>query len=358
MRPDSVPAVERPCDTAVLLINLGTPDAPTPRDVRRYLAEFLSDPRVVEMPQWLWQPILRGFVLPWRSHASARRYESIWLPNGSPLRVYTEEQTDALRAWFARRGMRVEVAFAMRYGTPSIGMAIDDLVARGIERIVILPMYPQYAASTTATAFDKVAAALASVRNQPEIAFIKHYHADARYIEAAVGKIRHHWEQNGYPDFDAGDRLLLSFHGVPAKTVEQGDPYYRQCLETAALIGDALSLAKDHYCVTFQSRFGRDEWVGPATDGALAQLGAAGVGRVDVFCPGFTADCIETIEEIGIEGRDVFQQYGGHAFHRIDCLNASPSFVDTLGELALDKLNGWHRGRADETAAREAEAIA
>ncbi|MGE8158806.1 ferrochelatase [Paraburkholderia sp. NPDC080076] len=334
------PAVSMP-RAAVLLINLGTPDAPTAREVHRYLAEFLSDPRVIEMPQWLWQPILRGLVLPFRSHAAARRYESIWMPDGSPLRVHTEQQATALRRWLTERGQQVRVAYAMRYGTPSIAGELDRLIRQGCDRIVILPMYPQYAASTTATAFDKVASAFAQIRNQPEVRFIKQYFADSRYISALADTVRRHWYVHGRPDFNRGDQMLLSFHGLPQRAIERGDPYHAQCLETGALLAEALSLDAHHCRVTFQSEFGRQEWIGPHTAETLAELGASGTHRVDVFCPGFTADCIETVDEIGVEGRDTFLKWGGREFHRIDCVNASAPFIDALGELTLDQLKHW-----------------
>jgi ferrochelatase len=328
-------------DTAVLLINLGTPDEPTRKDVSRYLAEFLSDPRVVELPQWLWQPVLHGLVLPLRSHASAKKYQSVWLPGGSPLRVHTENQAYALRSWFRERGEDILVEYAMRYGSPSIADALSLLQANGVKRIILMPMYPQYAASTTATAFDKAAQALATPRNQPEIRFVKQFHDDPRYIAALRDKVEQSWSHNGRPNFDAGHQLVLSFHGLPTRSTELGDPYYQQCLETGLLLRTALDLDEASCRITFQSQFGYQEWLQPHTDRVLADLGAIGTGRVDVFCPGFTADCIETIEEIGMEGRDIFLKYGGREFHRIDCVNTSPRFIDSIGEICLGNLAGW-----------------
>jgi ferrochelatase len=229
----------------------------------------------------------------------------------------------------------------MRYGTPSIAGELDRLIRQGCDRIVILPMYPQYAASTTATAFDKVASAFAQIRNQPEVRFIKQYFADSRYISALADTVRRHWYVHGRPDFSRGDQMLLSFHGLPQRAIERGDPYHAQCLETGALLAEALSLDAHHCRVTFQSEFGRQEWIGPHTAETLAELGASGTHRVDVFCPGFTADCIETVDEIGVEGRDTFLKWGGREFHRIDCVNASAPFIDALGELALDQLKHW-----------------
>ncbi|CAB3777014.1 ferrochelatase [Pararobbsia alpina] len=327
--------------TAVLLINLGTPDAPTPAAVRRYLAEFLSDPRVVEIPSWLWQPILRSLILPFRGRSSAHKYASVWMPEGSPLRVHTEQQVQALRNWFAAQGAPVLVEYAMRYGTPSIADVLGQLKRAGADRVLLLPMYPQYAASTTATLFDKVAQAMRRMRNQPEIRVIKQYPDAPGYIASLVAQLREYWTIHGTPDFAAGDRLLLSFHGLPKRTLDLGDPYHDQCQLTGALLARALGLDETSCRVTFQSRFGREEWLQPYTAPSLAELGAAGVTRVDVFCPGFTADCIETIEEIGMEGRDAFIKAGGKVYHRIPCVNASPLFIDALGELALTNLGGW-----------------
>ena len=342
--------------TAVLLLNLGTPDAPTPRAVGRYLGEFLSDPRVVEIPSWIWQPILHGVVVPLRSRASARKYASVWMPEGSPLRVHTEQQTSALRAWFVARGVPVLVDHAMRYGSPSIADVLGQLKRAGADRILLLPMYPQYAASTVATAFDKVAAALGRMRNQPEIRAIKQYPDAPGYIAALVGQLRDYWAVHGVPDFAAGDRLLLSFHGLPKRTLDLGDPYHNQCQLTGALLAQALNLDEASCRVTFQSRFGRQEWLQPYTAPTLAELGAAGVRRVDVLCPGFTADCLETIEEIGMEGRDAFLNAGGKVYHRVPCLNASPLFIEALGQLALANLGGWVEAPVSPAAERRAVA--
>jgi ferrochelatase len=328
-------------DTAVLLINLGTPDTPAPRDVRRYLAEFLSDPRVVELPAWLWQPVLHGVVLPLRSRASAKKYEQVWLPEGSPLRVHTEKQARDLQSWLDARGRHVAVEYGMRYGNPSIADALTRLRANGVRRILVLPMYPQYAASTTATAFDQTALALRQIRNQPAIRFVSHYHADARYIEALRRQVERYWDINQRPDFGAGDKVLFSFHGLPSRSAELGDPYYKHCMQTGTLLAEALGLADNHFRVTFQSQFGYQKWLEPHTAETVGQLGAMGTARVDVFCPGFTADCIETIEEIGMEVRDIFLEYGGKEFHRIECVNEAPAFIDMLGEIALENLIGW-----------------
>ena len=326
---------------AVLLINLGTPDAPTPKAVRKYLAQFLSDPRVVEIPAFLWQLILRFAILPFRSRASAKKYAQVWMPEGSPLRVYTERQVEQLRRLFAANDYHVIVDYAMRYGTPGIPAMLNQLKLEGAERVLLVPMYPQYSSSTTATAFDDAFTALKRVRNQPEIRTIRHYADHPAYIGALAEQVREYWRHHGRPDFAAGDKLVLSFHGVPKRTMDLGDPYHDQCQQTGSLLAAALALTPVECRVTFQSRFGRAEWLQPYTAPTLAELGAGGVQRVDVFCPGFTADCLETIEEIGIEVRDEFLKAGGKQFHRIPCVNASPAWIKALGEIVAQHLQGW-----------------
>ena len=316
--PSNVAAAHR---IAVLLINLGTPDAPTPRAVRRYLAEFLSDPRVVEIPRALWQILLRAVIL--------------------PLRVHTERQVEGVRHLLASNGYQVLVDYAMRYGSPGIAQVLAQLKRVGVERVLLMPMYPQYSASTTATAFDAAFAALARMRNQPEIRTVRHYADHPAYIHALAEQVRQHWAAHGRPDFAAGDKLVLSFHGVPRRTLDLGDPYHEQCQQTAALLMAALGLSTIECCVTFQSRFGKAEWLQPYTEPTLRELGAAGVRRADVFCPGFTADCLETIEEIGMEVRDAFLAGGGQVFHRIPCLNGAHAWIGALGEIAAENLQGW-----------------
>ncbi|WP_118183523.1 ferrochelatase [Paraburkholderia phosphatilytica] len=326
---------------AVLLINLGTPDAPTPRAVGRYLAEFLSDPRVVEIPALLWQLILRLMILPFRSRASAKKYAAVWMPEGSPLRVYTEKQVDGLRQLLHANDYTVLVDYAMRYGTPNIPAMLNQLKLAGAERVLLMPMYPQYSSSTTATAFDAAFHAMKRMRNQLEVRTVRQYADHPAYIAALAAQIHHYWHQHGRPDFAAGDRLVLSFHGVPKRTLDLGDPYHDQCQQTGTLLMHALELTPVECRVTFQSRFGRAEWLQPYTAPTLKELGAAGVRRVDVFCPGFTADCLETIEEIGMEVRDEFVHAGGKEFHRIPCVNAAPAFVAALGEIVAQHLQGW-----------------
>jgi len=323
--------------TAILLINLGTPDAPTPRAVRRYLAQFLSDPRVIEIPRALWLPILHAFVLSSRPRKSARKYASIWSPEGSPLRVHTEKQARLLRGYFdSQIRMPLSVDFAMRYGEPSIQGTLARLKAEGCERVLVLPMYPQYAASTTASTLDEVGGFLRRVRNVPEIRLVKHFHDHPLYIAALANLVRECWRQSGRPD-----RLLMSFHGLPSYTLARGDPYHFECQKTARLLARELELAESHWQISFQSRFGRAQWIEPYTTSTLADYGRQGVRRVDVICPGFVADCLETLEEIGIEGRKLFLGAGGREFHLLPCLNERADWISALADIARQHLAGW-----------------
>lgn len=327
----------QPACTAVLLCNLGTPDAPTASAVRRYLAQFLGDPRVVEIPRLLWLPILYGLILPRRPAASAAKYASIWMPEGSPLKVWTGRQAEGLRDWLAANGHGgVRVAYAMRYGNPSIASALDALKAEGATRILILPCYPQYSGTTTASVVDAVCAWTARVRNQPELRFVQRYHDDAGYVEALAASIRRHWDAHG-----RARHLLMSFHGVPERTLHLGDPYHCECRKTARLLAERLGLAPADFTVSFQSRFGRAKWLEPSTDATLRELARKGVDSVEVVCPGFTSDCLETLEEIAIEGRDAFLASGGKDFRYIPCLNADAQWIAALGQLALQHLAGW-----------------
>ncbi|MYN14477.1 ferrochelatase [Pusillimonas sp. TS35] len=330
------PPPHAPGPIGVLLINLGTPDAPTPKAIRRYLAEFLSDPRVIEIPQWIWQIILRGIILVRRPTALAPRYREIWLEQGSPLLVWSEALASQVRMNLAGQGLDACVALGMRYGSPSVASAMDELRAQGCERMLVVPMYPQYAASTTATAVDKVAEYAARLRNQPELRFIKRYNVLPGYIQALAQSVRAHWQANGVPD-----RLLLSFHGLPRVTVEQGDPYRRDCLETAQHLRQALGADGERVHVAFQSRFGAQEWLQPYTEPTLRQWARQGVRRVDVMCPGFLADCIETLEEIQMQCRDAFIHEGGSEFRYIPCLNGDPTWGASLAGLIRQHLGGW-----------------
>lgn len=321
---------------AVLYCNLGTPDSPSTADVRRFLREFLSDPRVVEIPRLIWLMILHGIILRFRPAKSAAKYASIWTPEGSPLKVWTEKQSKLLQGWLAQRGHNVQVRYAMRYGSTSIASQLDALHKEGTTRVLILPAYPQYSATTTASLFDAVYAWAGRTRHLPELRFINHYHDDARYIEALASKVRHHWQHNGRPDV-----LMMSFHGVPERTLHLGDPYHCECRKTARLLAQALSLKPEQYKVTFQSRLGRAKWLEPYTDATLIAMGKQGVRRVDVICPAFTSDCLETLEEINIEGRAEFLGAGGKEFHYISCLNDDPGFITALCALTEQHLQGW-----------------
>ena len=315
----------------MLLINLGTPDAPEPGAVRRYLAEFLTDPRVVEIPQWLWRPILHGVVLRTRPKKSAHAYEQVWTEEGSPLAAITRRQAEALQQ---RLGDSAIVDFAMRYGNPGIERSVEQLVALGCERIVAAPLYPQYCGATTASANDALFAALASMRRQPAIRTLAPYYDDRLHIDALSANVQ---RQLAALDLEP-QRLLLSFHGMPQRTLELGDPYHCHCQKTARLLAERLTIPTD---IAFQSRFGRAKWLEPATDKVLTAYPGQGVKRIAIAAPGFSADCVETIEELGIRGRDTFLSAGGEAFARIDCLNDSPEGMDMLEALIRRELAGW-----------------
>ena len=315
----------------VVLINLGTPDAPEARAVRRYLAEFLSDRRVIEIPALLWQPILRGVILRTRPRRSAEAYRQVWTNDGSPLAAIAKRQTAALRE---RLGPDVRVDYAMRYGSPGIADVVQCMVAAGCSRILAAPLYPQYCAATTATANDAVFAALARMRAQPALRTLPPYYSDPRYIEALRASL---FRQIAALDFEP-DRLLLSFHGMPERTRQLGDPYHDHCRETARLVGEALGMEVD---VAFQSRFGRAKWLEPATDATLVAYPANGVKRIALAAPGFSADCLETLEELGIRGRDSFLTSGGERFALLDCLNDSTEGMTMLEQLVRRELEGW-----------------
>ena len=322
--------------TALLLCNLGTPDAPTPAAVRRYLAEFLSDPRVVEIPRAVWLPLLHGVILPRRGAQSAAKYASIWTPDGSPLKVWTERQAKRLQGWLGEHGHRVQVAYAMRYGNPSIASQLDALKAAGATRILVLPCYPQYSGTTTASIIDAVSAWTARTRSVPELRFVNRYHDDRGYIDALAKRIERHWRESG-----RGEHLLMSFHGVPERTLHLGDPYHCECRKTARLLAGRLNLAQGDWSVTFQSRFGRAKWLEPYTEPTLREMARRGTERVDVVCPGFTGDCLETLEEIAQEARDAFLAAGGKEFNYIGCLNDTTEWIGALGGIAEQHLAGW-----------------
>ncbi len=323
--------------SAVVLVNLGTPDAPTRGAVRRYLKEFLSDPRVVEIPRAVWWCILHLIILPFRSGKSAAKYATIWTAEGSPLKVHTQAQAHLLKSALAQRGHDgIEVKMAMRYGSPSLPQVLGELAAAQCERIVVLPAYPQYSGTTTASISDAVFAYYQQARNVPELRMVKHYHDHDSYIDALAENIRKHWEVNG-----RGEKLLMSFHGVPKRTLLLGDPYHCECYKTARLLAAKLRLSKDEYLVTFQSRFGKAEWLQPYTAPTVIALAQGGLQRLDVICPGFTSDCLETLEEINMEVREDFMRAGGKAYHYIPCLNEEPGWIAGLAEIAEQHMIGW-----------------
>lgn len=326
-----------PEKTGILLINLGTPEAPTAQAVRPYLKEFLGDPRVVEIPRLIWWFILNGIILNVRPKKSAAKYASVWLPEGSPLRVYTEKQAVLLQGYLSQETKApLAVEYAMRYGTPSIPSVLRKLKQQNCQRILVVPMYPQYAASTTATATDIVFGELQQMRNTPALRTVKHFHDDPGYIKALAANVNEYWMKHGRPE-----KLLMSFHGLPKYTLEKGDPYHCECLKTGRLLAEALGLKAEQYSVSFQSRFGKAEWLQPYTSATLKQWGAAKLSRVDVVCPGFVADCLETLEEIAMEGKEDFQHAGGGEYHYIPCLNERPEWIHALTALVLDNLQGW-----------------
>jgi len=321
----------------VLLTNLGTPDAPEKSALRRYLKEFLWDPRVVEVPRPLWWVILNGAILNFRPARSAESYKTVFTEEGSPLLVHSQRQGDAMKAALAQKSRDdVVVEVAMRYGNPSIKKGIQALMDAGVRRLLVLPLYPQYSASTTASTFDAVSADFRERRWIPELRFINHYHDFPLFIEAAATRIREHWDQHG-----RADRLLFSYHGVPQRYLDNGDPYYCECHKTSRLLAAALGLQSGEYLTTFQSRFGKEEWLKPYTDETLKSLPSEGVTSVQVFCPGFSADCLETIEEIGEENRDYFVEAGGERYEYISALNDHPAHIDALSELVIQHLQGW-----------------
>lgn len=321
----------------VLLTNLGTPDAPDAPSLRRYLAEFLGDPRVVEQPRWFWLPILYGIVLNVRPRKSAEAYAKIWWDEGSPLLVIARRQAAAVqRALDATVERPVHVALAMRYGQPSLNSGLEELRAAGCSQVLLFPLYPQYSASTTATTFDKVTAILRGWREQPQLRTITRYHDEPGYIRALAESVRRHWDQHG-----RGERLMLSFHGIPKRYVKNGDPYPRDCGITAQLLAAELGLARGDWKVCFQSRFGREPWLQPYTDKTLEAWAAEGVKSVDVICPGFSADCLETLEEIAIGNRELFEAHGGQRLSYIPALNDDAAHIEMLTGLIKRELGGW-----------------
>ncbi|MBN8505175.1 MAG: ferrochelatase [Burkholderiales bacterium] len=325
--------------TGILLCNLGSPDEPTPEATRRYLAQFLSDPRVVEIPRLLWWPILHGIILNTRPKASAAKYAQVWMKGealGAPLKVFTQRQAKLLQGMLGERGHRVQVAWAMRYGQPGIAQALDALRANGAQRLLVFNAYPQYCAATVASNLDVVSAWMQQQRALPELRFITHYHDDEAYLRALARSVKAHWQREG-----RGRVLLMSFHGMPERTLKLGDPYHCECHKTARLLAERLGLQAHEWRVSFQSRFGKAKWLEPSTEQVLQELGQQKLDALDLICPGFSADCLETLEEIAMEGRETFQHAGGGQYRYIPCLNDSSEGMQALTEIAERHLAGW-----------------
>lgn len=328
------PEPSKPRKLAILLVNLGTPDAPDKASVRRYLAEFLADPRIVEQPRWLWWLVLNGIILRTRPARSARAYAKVWTAEGSPLQVETTALAARLQSSIACEfGDAIVVRHAMRYGSPSIAETLVELARAGMQRLLVVPLFPQYSATTTASVFDAISKALQRWRRVPELRFVNDYCRESAHIEALGRSVERHWQAHG-----RSERLLLSFHGIPERYVRNGDPYRGQCEMTTKLLRQRLGMSDAGLLLSYQSRLGREPWLQPYTDGILASLPEQGVRSVDVLCPGFAVDCLETLEEIGMEGRETFIQAGGKTFNYIACLNDSEDQLEAM--LALVKRHG------------------
>ncbi len=324
----------------ILLVNLGTPDAPDRASVRRFLKEFLWDPRVVEVPRPIWWLALNGIILNTRPSRSAKAYQKVWTEQGSPLMVISQQQRDALAEAMGRRfGCNVPIALGMRYGSPSIKSALEELRDAGVRQILVMPLYPQYSATTTASIFDAVTEELRHWRWLPELRFINHYHDNPAYIAALADSVRQH-----RAEFGTADRLLMSFHGIPEEYFHKGDPYHCECQKTGRLLAESLNLAADQWQLSFQSRLGPKQWLHPYTDHTLEALAKDGVKSVQVMCPGFSADCLETLEEIAMENRDVFLEAGGERYEYIPCLNADAAHIEMLASLVEQHMQGWGPG--------------
>lgn len=350
-----LPAHSQPPRAGILLANLGTPDRPDARALRKYLREFLWDRRVVEVPRPIWWMILNLIIVPFRSPRSAEAYRRVWTERGSPLLFYTRDLAQAMAHEFARSQPQVRVYPAMRYGSPGINEALEQARADNVQRLIVLPMYPQYSATTTASVFDGLANALKKVRWLPELRFITHYHYDEAWVEAIADRIRAHQDEHGKPE-----KLLFSFHGIPKKYLLKGDPYYCECQSSARRIAARLKLEPDAWQVTFQSRLGREEWLKPYTDETLKKMAGDGIKHVQVVCPGFAVDCLETIDEIGMENREEFEHAGGERLEYIPALNAEPDHARVLAELCWRHGQGWpefgkQAALSDETLAERAE---
>lgn len=328
---------DRPGCAGILITNLGTPAEPTTRAVRRYLAQFLSDPRVIETPRILWWPILHGIILRVRPRRSARAYSKVWTAQGSPLLQLSERLVAGLRRQLGDSGLStVQLALGMRYGQPSIEQALETLRANGVTRLLVLPLYPQYSAPTTASTFDAVSAVLRRWRWLPELRFVASYHDHPAYLDALAQSVRNYWQQHGQ-----GERLLMSFHGLPMDYFLAGDPYFCQCQRTARELAERLSLRETQWAITFQSRFGPRQWLQPYTDKTLEQWGKQRIGNIDVICPGFAIDCLETLEEIQLQNAEIFRAAGGGELRYIPALNDGPEHVDALTRLITEHAQGW-----------------
>ena len=321
----------------ILLANLGTPDAPTAKALRPYLRQFLSDRRIVEIPRFIWWFILNGIILVIRPKKSAEKYASVWTSEGSPLLVHAKKQALLLRGFLAQKIQSpFAVELGMSYGNPSMESAIQKLKAQHCDRILVFPLYPQYAASSTGSALDAVWRVMLKTRNMPAVRTIKHYHDHPAYIEALAQSVREHWRMNGKPN-----KLVMSFHGVPKFHLLKGDMYHCECHKTARLLAEALELNQDQYVIAFQSRFGKQEWLKPYLANILESLGKAKINRIDVICPGFSSDCLETLEEIAMEGKHIFQSNGGGEYHYIPALNENEAWIHAMTTIALENLQGW-----------------
>ena len=337
--------------TGILLTNLGTPDSCETRDVRRYLKQFLSDPRVVEVPRLIWWFVLNIIILNTRPSRSAKAYSKIWTDEGSPLLKISQDQAYALHeALNQKYPDTFEVVLAMRYGNPSIANGLEALRAKGVRRVLVFPLYPQYSASTVASTFDAVTSELQHWRWVPELRFINHYHDDDSYLQALASSIQSYWQEHGQPE-----KLLMSFHGVPRDYLEKGDPYHCECHKTGRMLAEKLGLDDSQWQLSFQSRLGPKEWLKPYTDQTLEALGKEGVKSVHVVCPGFSADCLETLEEIAMENRDVFIEAGGQNYEYIPCLNAETDHIDMMLSLVEQHTQGWLSDKTPEQQLKESD---
>jgi ferrochelatase len=339
--------------TAIIWCNLGTPEAPTAPALRRYLGEFLADPRVVEIPRAIWWLILHGIILRVRPAKSAAKYATIWTDQGSPLKTISEAQAQALATRLSQRGHEVAVHLAMRYGAPAVGEVVAQAKAAGAQRVLILPAYPQYSGTTTASVFDAVYDWARRTRWVPEFRFVNQYHDHPTYIQALAARVRAHWAEHG-----RGEHLLMSFHGVPERTLHLGDPYHCHCHKTARLLAQALDLAPEDWTLSFQSRFGKAKWLEPYTEPTAIALAQGGTRQLDVICPGFTSDCLETLEEIAGEVREAFEHAGGEQLRYIGCLNTDDAWLDAMADIAEQHLSGWPTtAQADPEQAQRARAL-